>query len=320
MSKKTGEFAFSSQSVRGIKDRSLRRKAVCHRKKAKNPVKCRNPVLILVQKSWKYVTIGWNGRGRARLAVTANCRSLPYEAVTMHEGHRQRMLQRLEREEGIQDHELLEILLFNAIPRKNTNPLAHELLTAFPSLGAIFCASYEELLNVEGVGPETAAYLRTIGILMGRIRGEGERPPVLFSAGRFSDFLRGRFASLHEEVIEIFALDAQQRVRSSKRFSLSLSDRAAAEPEQINAFLAARRPTGLVIAHNHPSAPALPSAEDDRFTAQIQVICSMNNVRFYDHIIVGQDGTYSYFLVGRMEEIRRKFNLSAIVGEGLYRG
>ena len=77
----------------------------------------------------------------------------------MHEGHRKRMLQRLEHGEGLQDHELLEVLLFNAIPRKNTNPLAHELLTAFSSLGELFGASYEELLDVDGVGPETAAYL-----------------------------------------------------------------------------------------------------------------------------------------------------------------
>ena len=68
----------------------------------------------------------------------------------MHEGHRKRMLQRLEHAEGLQDHELLEILLFNAIPRKNTNPLAHELLTSFPSMGELFRADYAELLNVDG--------------------------------------------------------------------------------------------------------------------------------------------------------------------------
>jgi len=87
------------------------------------------------------------------------------------------MLQRLEHAEGLQDHELLEILLFNAIPRKNTNPLAHELLTSFPSMGELFRADYAELLNVDGVGPETAAYLRCIGLLMERIRNRRETPP-----------------------------------------------------------------------------------------------------------------------------------------------
>ena len=238
----------------------------------------------------------------------------------MHEGHRKRMLQRLEHGEGLQDHELLEVLLFNAIPRKNTNPLAHELLTAFPSLGELFGASYEELLDVDGVGPETAAYLRCIGILTERLSGKKKDPPVLFSAGKFSEYLLARFAGMKEEVIDLFSVDAQQRIRSAKRFTLGLSDRAALTPEDVNAFLAARKPSGLVIAHNHPESFARPSAKDDAFTAQMQVICSMNGVRLYDHIIVGKDGTYSYFLVGRMEEIRRKFNLSTIVGEGLYRG
>lgn len=238
----------------------------------------------------------------------------------MHEGHRKRMLQRLEHAEGLQDHELLEILLFNAIPRRNTNPLAHELLTSFPSMGELFRADYAELLNVDGVGPETAAYLRCIGLLMERIRNRRETPPAVFSAGSFSKYLLDRFSSLKEEAIEIFCMDAQERVHSSKRFTLSLSDKAAISAEELNAFLTSRKPSGIVLAHNHPNSPAFPSAEDDKFTAQMQVVCSMNHIRLYDHIIVGTDGTYSYFLVGRMEEIRRRFNFSSIVGEGLFRG
>lgn len=143
----------------------------------------------------------------------------------MHEGHRKRMLQRLEHAEGLQDHEVLEILLYNAIPRKNTNPLAHALLNAFPSLEQLFRASYEELLTVDGVGPETAAYLRCIGILRERIPSSEEAAPAAFGAGNFSAYLLERYSSLKEEVIEIFCMDAQERVHSSKRFTRSLADR-----------------------------------------------------------------------------------------------
>ena len=65
----------------------------------------------------------------------------------MHEGHRQRMLQRLKNAQDLQDHELLEILLYNAVPRKNTNPTAHELLSAFPSLSEMFRAGFEEQIG-----------------------------------------------------------------------------------------------------------------------------------------------------------------------------
>ena len=87
----------------------------------------------------------------------------------MHEGHRKRMLERLEHaERSLEEHELLEILLFNAIPRKNTNELAHALLSAFGSLDALFHAGTDELKAVPGVGGSTAAYLRIIGMFLER--------------------------------------------------------------------------------------------------------------------------------------------------------
>ena len=235
----------------------------------------------------------------------------------MHEGHRQRMLKRLVYPEGLQDHEVLEILLYNAIPRKNTNPVAHELLAAFPSLSDLLHAEYEELLAVSGVGPETAAYLRCIGILTERIAQKEEVPPVLFSPAAFMEFLQARLGKLRNEVVEVFSVNGQGRVRSCKRFSLSAPDRAEVETGKIGQFFAAKKPAGIVLAHNHPTAPARPSAEDDAFTAQMQLYCSMNGIRLYDHIIIGQDGAYSYFLVGRMDEIRRKFNITALVEEKL---
>ena len=82
--------------------------------------------------------------------------------------------QRLSRADGLQDHELLEILLFSAVPRKNTNPIAHELLSAFSTLEGVFRADMEELLSVKGVGKETAAYLKCVGALYARMNRKGE--------------------------------------------------------------------------------------------------------------------------------------------------
>ena len=232
----------------------------------------------------------------------------------MHEGHRQRMLERLERADALQDHELLEILLFNAVPRKNTNPLAHELLSVFGSLEGVFGASFEELLEVNGIGRETAAYLKCIAALLPRMAKSSEEPPKLFNVRTFSAFLTKRMSGLDAEVIEPYCVDVNERIRASRRIALGTASTARAEPEEVSRFLAAHRPAGLVAAHNHPSAPAHPSPDDDRFTAQLEMLCAMNNVRLYDHIIVGQGGVYSYFLVGRLEEIRKNFNLSALFG------
>lgn len=232
----------------------------------------------------------------------------------MHEGHRQRMLFRLENADALQDHELLEILLFNAVPRKNTNPLAHRLLDAFSTLEGVLGAEIAELMSVEGVGRETAAYLKCVGKVFERAGKRKSELPKLFNVRTFSEYVAARLGALDREVVEIFCIDAAEHIRFSKRFAAGDATRARIEPEELSRFLATHLPAGIVAAHNHPSSPAAPSAADDRFTAQLQMLCSMNNIRFYDHIIVGQDGTYSYFLVGRMEEIRRNFNVESLIG------
>ncbi len=236
----------------------------------------------------------------------------------MHEGHRQRMLARLSQADGLQDHELLEILLFNAVPRKNTNPVAHELLAAFSSLEGVFRADMEELLAVKGVGKETAAYLKCVGAIYARMGKKGEELPKFFNVRTFTEYVSARLGALESEAVELYCIDANERIRSSRRFAAGTADRAELEPEEVSRFLALQRPAGLVAAHNHPFAPARPSDADDAFTAQLQLLCSMNNVRFYDHIIVGTDGAYSYFLVGRMEEIRRNFDVAHLIGGKLY--
>lgn len=233
----------------------------------------------------------------------------------MHEGHRQRMIERLAKADALQDHELLEILLFNAVPRRNTNPIAHELLDTFFTLDGVLHAGAEELTAVRGVGRETAAYLRCIGVVFDRARSRGqEEKPRPFNVQNFSAFVSERIGALPCEVVELYCIDGNERVHTGMRFSAGSVNKAAVEPEEIGRFLAMHRPTGLVAAHNHPNTPAVPSEADDRFTVQLQILCSIHNVRLYDHIIIGEGSPYSYFLAGRMEEIRRDFHIDRLLG------
>lgn len=233
----------------------------------------------------------------------------------MHEGHRQRMLQRLNSgEETLQDHELLEILLFNAIPRRNTNDIAHNLLSAFGSLNGVMRASVEQLKTVEGVGAETAAYLRCIALLFGRVRNREEPAMSNFTVEEYTRFIAKRLGGLQVEVIEIYCFDAQKRMQCNKRFTSSRTDSVSIKTEELSRFIVSQHPHGIILAHNHPYAPCDPSEEDERFTAQVMMLCSINNVQFYDHIIVGKDGTYSYFRLGRMEAIRKEYNIFNLRG------
>ena len=233
---------------------------------------------------------------------------------SMHKGHRQRISQRLEGSgKDLQDHELLEILLFNAIPRKNTNGIAHSLIEAFGSLYGVFHATPDQLRSVKGVGPEVAAYLRCIGLIMPRAE-KTNTDTIKFNLQSFSEHVSQSFAALDQEVIEIFCLDGSERVKSSRRFTSDSASKVQVRSEEINRYIITVSPAGIVAAHNHPEGICRPSVEDDRFTAQLMMTCSMNNVKFYDHLITGKDGVYSYFRAGKMEDIRKNFNVDKLLG------
>ena len=232
----------------------------------------------------------------------------------MHEGHRQRMLERLKNAEGsLQEHELLEILLFNAIPRKNTNEIAHRLLTAFGSIRAVFKAGIEELSAVSGVGGSTAAYLRVIGIFYERAELKAPEPPAAFSFAAFCPYLTERFRGASEEFVELYSLDGKDGVKSVRRFSSEKPFQAAVDPKEISRFLVEVTPVSMVAVHNHIAGPPTPSREDDDFTAQLEILCSMHNVALRDHVICSPEGAYSYFLSGKLNELSARYNIGNVL-------
>ena len=229
----------------------------------------------------------------------------------MHEGHRQRMLERLESAEGsLQEHELLEILLFNAIPRKNTNELAHRLLSTFGSLRAVLGAEMAELKAVPGVGE----YLRIIGIFYARAQLKEPELPSAFSFAAFRPFLIERFEGAREEYVELYSLDGKDCVKNVRRFSSEKSFQASVDPKEISRFLVEAKPAAMVAVHNHITGPATPSREDDDFTAQLEILCSMHNVSLRDHIICSPEGVYSYFLSGKLNELSARYSIGNVLG------
>lgn len=237
------------------------------------------------------------------------------EDEKMHEGHRKRMLDRLKRDPaGLQDHELLEILLFFSVPRANTNPTAHDLISSFGSLKDVFCAgTFERLCEVHGIGESSASLLLAIGEVCTRLQVGALPMPQVFSPHTFRQFCMARYCNIREEIIELFCLDAQERITFAKRYTTHSFHEAELEPQEINDLFAAEKPRGLVIVHTHPGAPATPSREDDFFTRQMAVICSCGGVELYDHIIVGEGEPYSYLRDGKLEEIKSCFSREAIV-------
>ena len=232
-----------------------------------------------------------------------------------HEGHRQRIIEKLSSNEKLEDHELLEILLFNAIPRKNTNDIAHNLLDAYGSLFNVLHADMESLMAVEGIGRSTAAYLTTVGQIYGRIgaRRMQKTPNLIFNFSSFHEYVAERYRGLNVEVVDIFSIDARNRLSYNVTFSTGESDRVAISAEKLSGILASQHPSGIVISHNHPDSTAQPSTQDDDFTKRMHLLCSLSGVKLYEHVIIGKDGAFSYFVSGRLEAIRQDLDIDTLV-------
>lgn len=233
----------------------------------------------------------------------------------MHEGHRQRMLEKLASEETLQDHELLEILLFYAIPRKNTNEIAHNLIDSCGSLAGVFKADVKVLASVNGVGPATAAFLKTVGAIFTRMGTSGlvESPHMIFSYRDFSIYIADRYKDMETELLELYALDARNKITFIQSFAGGERDHVKISSTDLSRFIADHCPKGIVIAHNHPAASAEPSMQDNEFTRLAHVLCSLNDVVLIDHVIVGQNGIHSYYLTGELDRVRNCYDIGTMM-------
>ena len=234
--------------------------------------------------------------------------------MSEHMGHRQRLYDRL-KEGKIFEHELLEMLLFNAVPRQNTNALAHRLLAKFGTVKGIFQASLKDLEKVEGVGRSVAGYLHILGRMNERYCEElfmDLEEPSVFSHERFLAYVKRVYSRFFEESLDFYMLDSQGRVLGKRRFK-GEEKSAELEPESFTNLLLAELPAGIIAVHNHPTGRAKPSEADDNFTAKCQVACSFHNVLFCDHIVYGSGEAYSYYLDGKLGNISKQCSLGEML-------
>ena len=178
----------------------------------------------------------------------------------IHDGHREKMRQRFLKSglESFADHEALELLLYYAIPRRDTNPIAHALMERYGSLSAVLSAPPEDLKNVEGIGDSGAVLLRLVVQLCQKARlADAERETVLSSVDRVGAYLLDRFSGERNEVIYQLCLDRKGRLLACKRLgeggvaSADLDIRKLME----NAILTSA--SVVILAHNHPSGVVL---------------------------------------------------------------
>lgn len=209
--------------------------------------------------------------------------------MSIHEGHRERLRSRFLEQglDGFEDHNVLELLLFYALPRRDTNALAHELMNAFGSLSAVFDASPEALTRVSGVGQNAAALIRLVPEIARRYMIDRTEPgAILFDSASCGRFLVPYFTNLRQEAFYLVCLDAKLKVLDCRELARGGTVSAHVSPRLVVQTALERNASAAVIAHNHTSGIALPSQEDVDTTLRIRDALAMVGVTLVDHIVV----------------------------------
>jgi len=211
------------------------------------------------------------------------------EAMGVHDGHRDRVRKRFLENglKGFADHEVLELLLYYAIPQGDVNPLAHALIDRFGSLSGVLSAPVELLTQVKGVGERTAVLLRLVPMITQKARlAEIEQELVLNTWDKVGDYLLELFSRERNEVVYQLCLDRKGKLLSCKRVGEGGASAVNLDIRKIveNALLSAA--SSVILAHNHPSGIALPSGADRSATEQAGAALKAIGVKLADHIVV----------------------------------
>ena len=211
----------------------------------------------------------------------------------LHDGHRARMKQKYLEQgpESFADHELLELALYYAIPRRNTNETAHLLLERFGSLKNVLAADIRELQETPGVGENAAVLLR----LLHAVNSRANRPDPPKGPVRSGEQVGAYFLHLLDgekrEVLYLMCLDAKGKILSCQTAAEGGVNVTAVSVRQVVDIALRNGATAVVLAHNHPSGVALPSREDQFMTRQVADALRPLGIRLLDHIVVA-DGDY----------------------------
>lgn len=210
----------------------------------------------------------------------------------IHEGHRDRLRRRF-REEGLshfEDLHILELILFHALPRRDTSPAAHALLKQFGTLAGVLDARPEDLMRIEGIGENTALYLRMFPQVMQRyLHEQGGVGNILADTEQCGRYLLSCYFQERDEVVYLLCLDAKCKLLDCSLIHRGSVNSANISVRKIVEQALRCNASSVVLSHNHVSGVALPSQEDLSTTRQLTTALEAVGVTLTDHIIVAGD-------------------------------
>ena len=212
-------------------------------------------------------------------------------------GHRKRLRERF-REAGAEarsDYELLELVLFRALPRRDVKPIAKDLIATFGSFPEVISAPTARLAEVAGMGAVAITELKIVHASAMRLtRGQVRKRPVLSSWSSVIDYCRTTMAFAEKEQFRVLFLDKRNQLIVDELQQTGTIDHTPVYPREVVKRALELSATALILVHNHPSGDPTPSHADIEMTRTIVEVAKPLGIAVHDHIIVGRDGHTSF--------------------------
>jgi DNA repair protein RadC len=219
------------------------------------------------------------------------------DAAPHYHGHRERLRARF-REAGsdaVTDYELLELLLFRALPRRDVKPLAKTLIAKFGSFAETIAAPPQRLAEVPGLGEAAITEIKIVQAAANRLaRGEVKRRPVLSSWSAVLDYCRTAMAFAEKEQFRVLFLDKRNQLIADELQQVGTVDHTPVYPREVVKRALELSATAIILVHNHPSGDPTPSRADIQMTQAIVEVAKPLGIAVHDHIIVGKEGHASF--------------------------
>ena len=212
-------------------------------------------------------------------------------------GHRGRLRERFRESgaEAISDYELLELVLFRAIPQRDVKPLAKNLISKFGSFPEVISASPTRLAEVKGVGEAAITEIKVVHAAAGRLaRGHVQKRPVLSSWSSVIDYCRTAMAFADKEQFRVLFLDKRNQLIVDELQQVGTVDHTPVYPREVVKRALELSATALILVHNHPSGDPTPSHADIQMTQTIIDVARPLGIAVHDHIVVGKEGHASF--------------------------
>lgn len=221
--------------------------------------------------------------------------------IPHYHGHRDRLRQRFAEQgsDALADYELLELVLFLAIPQRDVKPLAKTLIAKFGGLPGVMNATIEELIKIDGIKENTAIALKSITALSHRAtKSELLGKPILNSWDRLMDYCRSTMAHETREHFRILFMNKKNELIADEIQNSGTVDHTQAYPREIMKRALELSATALILVHNHPSGDPRPSQADIDMTRHIIKAGELFSIVIHDHIVVSRNGYSSFKSLG----------------------